>query len=222
MSTFVGVLNIRGKEQVYKYDRGISVTKEDINLMKMLQQEEEVPVYEMDNETDENEEAEGENKEKNTSKIRRVPEKEVERIFASKNFRRFVRKGSAELNDALEDTYTLIEDVLENENPEVAQDLRERISKSTVFRDETKLENHMCSDVQWCVTHAEWFLGVYNALKTEEHMGKVVIWNLDFKGKPAPAHILYSTKKSTEQFLIHKMKILFMEGYQVGKLLFGI
>lgn len=196
MSTFVGVFNLRGKQSAYKYDRGINVTKEDIKLMELIQEEEEAaPAFDYENEEEENEEEEQKLLEKNKHKIKKVPEKEVEKILKSQNFRRFVRKGSAELNEALEETYTLIEDVLENENPEVAQDLRERITKSTIFADTIHLENHICNDIQWCNYNAEWFLGVYNAKGAEEHTGKVVIWNLDFKGKPSPLHILLSTKK---------------------------
>lgn len=196
MSTFVGVLNIRGKQATYKYDRGIAVTKEDIKLMEMLQEEEEAPVYDYEAEEEgEEDEEQLEGDEKNVFKAKRVPEKEVEKIFKNPSFRRFVRRGSADLTDALDDTYTLIEDVLENENPEIAQDLRERITKGVGYVEEALLENHMCNDLQWCRTHAEWFLGIYNAMSHEEHIGKVVIWDIEAKGKPSPVHTLLSTKK---------------------------
>lgn len=217
MSTFVGVFNLRGKQLAYKYDRGVAVTKEDIKLMEILQEEEEVPVYDFENEIDENEDEEDFDPEKNKFKVKKVSEKETEKIFKSQNFRRFVRRGSMELNDALEETYTLIEDVLENENPEIAQDLRERITKSTIFRDDTVLENHMCSEIRWCQSHAEWFLGVYKALSHEEHLGKVVIWTLDFKGKPAPVHVLYSTKKVNRAVFDPKNENIIFGGLSSGQ-----
>jgi dynein intermediate chain len=191
-SNFVGVLNIPGRQKAYQYDQGVNVTKEDIRLMSMLQEEEEVPTFDYTPIIDEDEE--DEDKEKGPV-VKRVPEEEVEKIFGSNKFKKFIRRGSAELNDALEDTYTLIEDVLEYENPEVAQDLRERITEQHTYMEELQLEGHMCTNVQWCNTHAEWFLAVYQANSTEEHMGKVVIWTTENKGTKPPVIILKSTKK---------------------------
>lgn len=191
-SNFIGVLNIAGRQKAYQYDQGVNVTKEDIRLMSMLQEEEEVPTFDYNPIEDKDGEEEEESK---GPVIKTLPEEEVKKIMQTKQFRKFIRRGSVELDDALEDTITLIEDVLEYENPEVAQDLRERITEQYAFTDELQLNNHMCSNVQWCTTHAEWFLAVYQALSPEEHMGKIVIWTTENKGTKPPVHILKSNKK---------------------------
>jgi len=193
-SNFVGVLNIAGRQKAYQYDQGVNVTKEDIRLMSMLQEEEEVPTFDYTPIGDEEEDEDGEGKPKGPV-IKTLPQEEVKKIMASKQFRKFIRRGSVDLNESLEESITLIEDVLEYENPEVAQDLRERITEQYAFTDELQLKGHMCSNVQWCNTHAEWFLAVYQALNQEEHMGKIVIWTTENKGTKPPVHILKSTKK---------------------------
>ena len=193
VANFVNVLNLPGKQNTYKYDQNIGVTKEDIALLKILQQEEEVPTFDIKNDEDEESDDEEDDDPKKI-KVKRVPADEAKKLMESKPFRKFLRRGSAHLDKAFDDTYTLIEDVLQNENPEVAQDVRERITESRYdFACEAVQEDHMVAMVEWCRTNAEQFLVVYNAKTPEENMGKVVVWSLENKGTEIA--VLLSTVK---------------------------
>jgi hypothetical protein len=178
---------LTSKQPSYKYDRGVGVTKEELDLFHLLSKEQEDPMYPppldpMDEDNNSDDEYSEEEEDKKNSKVKYVSEEEKEKILESKSFRKFVRRKSIEMSNQLDETKALIQDMLENENPEVAQDLRERIVSSYKFEgkgveriseEEAKkgktveapliVDNELWSvmDVQWCRVKAEWFLAVY-------------------------------------------------------------
>lgn len=117
------------------------------------------------------------------SKVKYLPQDVQEKITESNNFKKFIRRKSVEMNSQLEETKVLIQDLLENENPEGAQDLRERLTPKYKFegygiqkakeeagKDGKPLEqiSYKSShdlwsvvDISWCRVKAEWFLAIY-------------------------------------------------------------
>ena len=113
MQTHVGILNLTSKKPSYKYDRGVGVTKEELDLFHFLSKEEEEPVYGQALDPMEGEEAvenefSDEEEDKRNPKVKYVSEEEKEKIFESKSFRKFVRRKSIEMGSQLDDTKALI------------------------------------------------------------------------------------------------------------------
>lgn len=188
LQTHVGILNLTSKQPSYKYDRGVEVTKEELDLFHLLSKEQEDPMYPppldpIDGDDEDEDEFSEEESDKRNPKVKYVSEEEKEKIFESKNFRKFVRRKSIEMSNQLDETKALIQDMLENENPEVAQDLRERLVASYKFEGygiekvdtegekegqvvtdtQTLIDDKLWSvmEIQWCRSKAEWFLAVY-------------------------------------------------------------
>lgn len=188
LQTHIGIFNLTSKKPSYKYDRGVGVTKAELDLFHLLSKEQEDPLYpppldDLENPDEKEDEFKDNEEEKKNPKVKYVSEEKKEAILESKSFRKFVRRKSIEMNSQLDETKALIQDMLENENPEVAQDMRERILSSYKFNgfgveridqdaakdgkvaqdvpvaDKDELWSVM--DVQWCRLKAEWFLAVY-------------------------------------------------------------
>lgn len=190
LQTHIGILNLTSKQPDYKYDRGVGVTKKELDLFHLLSKEQEDLAYppQLDHVNDNDQEAEKvvEEEGDKLSKVKYLPEELQEKILTSNSFVRFVRRKSVEMSSQLEETKALIQDMLENENPEVAQDLRERISLSYKFEgygvqkpkeeegkilaEDIPLISHdelwSVVDIQWCRMKAEWFLAVYRRVKS--------------------------------------------------------
>jgi len=192
---YVGVFNIAPKQKAYRYEQAVNVSKEDIALVRMLQEEEEaVAALDFGSEsTESDEELEGVQEIKKDPEVKRVSEQEVKKILESNRFKRFIRKGSQELESELEDTINLVGDLLENENPDIAPDMREKLSFKQTIKYEVLLSGHSCVGVKWCRSNASHFLAIYNAIKPEEFIGKIVVWNIENLREPKT--VLYSMRK---------------------------
>ena len=200
MVNYVNVLNVTGKQKAYLYDQKIGVTREAIKQIdEILQREEEVVAFDLevvDNEKEDLEEVEqededldGENKEK-VFQPTHVPREEAKKILEGKNFRKFIRRSSVDFSEALEETFELIEDLLENENPYEDRDVGTRIIRTKKgFELEEFLENHMCATLEWSPHQPDTFLAVYNLIDTSSKLkplanGKVIIWSMNYKNEP--------------------------------------
>ena len=125
------------------------------------------------------------------SKVKYMSEELQEKVTGSNNFKKFIRRKSVEMNSELEETKVLIQDLLENENPEGAQDLRERLAPKYKFegygiqkeKEEAGKEGKVQEtisyksshdlwsvvDISWCRVKAEWFLAVYRKSQGTEN-----------------------------------------------------
>lgn len=192
ISNFVGVFNMPAKQKAYMYDRSVEVTKEQIQLLLELQEEEKVPLYNVkEEEKDEDEYLEEKKKEKKTNQL---PEEEVEKIYNKPNFKRFVRKGSQVIEQELSDTESLYDDILE-QNDVGAEGEKTMVNFIFNFTSEA-VKGYSATNLVWCRTNADLLLATYNTNDiTEKYPSKILVWSL--KNKLKPIYIMHSEKKIT-------------------------
>lgn len=201
LGTFIGVYNYFPQVKNYKYDQAAAVTEDDLELMNEMKEEEELPVFEYKSESDEEVEEEevigGEDK-----GPKRLDEEEVRNLYKDPKFCNFMRKGSEELEDALNTSYTLVEDILELENPNLNEDMRERVSNALTLKSEDipKDEHFSTIGTDWCRTRAEHLLGVYSSADQNVlEPGKLIVWDIT-QANHAVNTISYSKRITKAQF----------------------
>lgn len=184
VQNYVGTLRIMPKQKSYMYNQGVNVTRKEIDQTLALQEEEEAPVYDAISMGSDSEDADGDHDRKE-SKVKRLRDEDAEKVMGSTSFRRFIRRGSAELDDALNNSFTLLEDILENENPDIAPDLREKMALAHTFEFDPTLQNFACLGLGWCKSNANLILGIYNTHSiSEEFKGRILIWDLESPREP--------------------------------------
>lgn len=192
VSNFVGVFNMPAKQKKYMYDRQVEVTKEQIQLLLELQEEEKLPVYTKDEDRDGEDDQYLEKKKE--KKAHQLPEEEVERIFNKPNFKRFIRKGSGVIDHELSDTESLYDDLIERNDVGVDGE-KTMINFSFNFTDES-VKGYSVTGLVWCKTNADLLLAVYNTNDiTEKYPSKMLVWSM--KNKLKPTHSMHSEKKIT-------------------------
>jgi hypothetical protein len=106
LQTHVGTLNISSKQAYYKYDRGVSVTKQELDLFHLLSLEQEDQMYppplDVKNEQEDEDEDETEKTDDAQNqlklKVKYLSEDQQEKITESNNFKKFMRRKSVEMN----------------------------------------------------------------------------------------------------------------------------
>lgn len=184
-SNFVGVFNLPAKQKAYMYDRCIEVTKEQIELLKELQQEEEkLPQYNFKEDENLDDDDEFDDGKKKNSKTRCLPDEEVERIFNKPSFRKFIRKGSDIIDSELsDDDNSMYEDLIANNEVGVGGE-KAMLSMSFNFFDEA-VKGYKVTNVVWCKTNADWLLVTYSTSDiTEKYPSKILVWSMKSKSKP--------------------------------------
>lgn len=208
LCNYIGTLTIAPKMKSYMYNQGVNVTQEEIDSTQRLAQEEEVPVFDAISDGGDEYDIEHQEEEKNGFQNLFLEKEEADRIIKSDSFCKFIRKGSMELDEAFNSSFTLLDDVLENENPEVAPDLREKLSFLHTIKDNNELENYQCVGISWSRSSANLLLAIYNCQDLVDYQGKIAIWNID--NMREPLHILQSMKRiNRAQFDISNEKIVY-------------
>ena len=208
LCNYVGTFTIAPKSKSYMYDQGVNVTREEIDSTLRLAQEEEAPIFDAFSDNSDEYDNINTEEEKNGFQDLFLKKEEAEKIMKSDTFQKFIRKGSIELDEAFNSSFTLLDDVLENENPEIAPDLREKLSFLHTIKDDSQLENYQCVGVSWCRSSANLILAIYNCPDQVEYQGKIAIWNID--NLREPVHILQSMKRiNRAQFDISDEKIVY-------------
>lgn len=193
VSNFVGVFNMPAKQKTYMYDRCIEVTKEQIQLMSELQEEEKLPEYRFKEDDKDKDDPYNDNKKK-AKKIHRMDDEEVEKVFNKPHFKRFIRKGSGLIDSELSDNESLYDDLLERNDVGVEGE-KTMLNFSFNFMDES-VKGYSVVGMIWCKTNADLLLAVYNTGDiTEKFPSKILIWSM--KNKLKPQTILTSETKLT-------------------------
>lgn len=192
VSNFVGVFNLPAKQKAYMYDRAVEVTKEQIELLRELQEEEKPAYNPKDEEKEQDEDMYAEKKKEKKANI--LPEEEVEKILTKDRFKRFVRKGSGIIEQELSDTESLYDDLIQRNDVGVDGE-KTMVNFSFNFMDES-VKGFAVTNLVWCKTNADLVLVTYNTNDiTEKFPSKLLVWSM--KTKLKPLHIMLSEKKIT-------------------------
>ena len=169
------------------------MTKEQIALLRELQEEEKMPAYNgKDEERDRDDDMYAEKKKERTAYI--LPDEEAERIIAKPQFKRFVRKGSQILDQELSDTESLYDDRIQSNDVGVDGE-KTMVNFGFNFMDEC-VKGYAVTNLVWCKTNADLVLATYNTNDiTEKYPSKLLVWSM--KNKLKPLHVMHSEKKLT-------------------------
>lgn len=187
VSNFVGVINIPAKQKAYMYDRSIEVTKEQIELMKELQEEEKMPLYNLRDEDKDYEDGEDNRKKEKTAKV--LPEEEVNKIFNKNHFKKFIRKSSEILDSELSDNDSLYEDMIARNDAGVGSEKDMVTSLFNMSDDSTK--DYSITNMLFSRTNADQLLAIYSTRdEKQKYKSKILVWSL--KNKLKPIHEMHS------------------------------
>lgn len=222
VSERVGFLSIRPKEKAYMFDKSVEVTKEQIDLLKELQEEEKMPVYNLkEEEKDKNlEDEEGESKKKEKL-VKVLPEEEVGKIFKKNHFIRFIRKSSETFDSELsEDEGSLYEDMI-SRNDVGVQGEKDMMSLLFSLRDES-VKDYIPTNLQFSRTNADLLLVVYSTNDlSKKHKSKILIWSM--KNKLKPLYVMHSEMKVTRAcFKTTNESLVFAATYSGNILQFSV
>lgn len=213
-SNFVGVFNMPAKQKTYMYDRAIEVTKEQIQLLKELQEEEKLPMYNY--KEDEKYQEDQYNPKKKEKKIHQIPDEEVEKIFSKPQFKRFIRKGSDILEQELSDTESLYEDMIERNDVGVEGD-KAMLNFSFNFLDES-IKSFSVTNIVWSKTNADLMLATYATSDiTEKNPSKILVWSM--KNKLKALHVINCEKKITRAIFHPKNENMIFAATYTGNII---
>lgn len=190
------MVKVMGKGKPLMYDQCVSVTKEQLRYNAELEAQEKMPVYDYGRndafagdlpEVDKEQVAEmtGEN-----LTVNYLSKEEVQKIFNNERFKKFIENSDVQLDMAFEKKVPLIEDILEHECPDLAEDIRQKLSDPDVLSDATvssttnggfpvNTKGYMVSQISF--TDEKVLVAAYALIdnKSENPKGQVIVWNLE-------------------------------------------
>ena len=187
----VGTQRIMGKKKPIMYDQTTDVTKEKLKYQAMLDAEEKnnyIDLPTLDYEGPENEENEEKKKgkKKEEFKANYLNEKELNKIFDNPKFQKFLENTEDTLTGIMEDKIPLVEDIMDHESPDMAEDLRQKLSEPIVISDSTSKTNGILNTKDYLVSEIQSIpQGIVAAYALREpvegntNAGQVVVWNTD-------------------------------------------
>lgn len=216
----LNIVKILSREKPICYDQKVEVTVEKLRQWAEMEAQEKAPAY--DYEADQIQEEEKEinaevKKLEEELKVHYLTNEEVMKVMDNNKFKKFMKESYMKFEDVIQDKIPLIEDIMEYECPDLAEDLREKLGEPTILNDESK--GAMINTKQYIVSELLYTnAGIVAAYAIREEIntigealpkGQVIVWN------PENSEIIY------HGIAAHKVNRIYCPEETEGKIIWG-
>ena len=183
------IVKILNREKPICYDQKVEVTVEKQRQWAEMEAQEKAPVDHFG--TDQNQDAEEKDidaevkKLEEELKVNYLSNEEVVKLMDNNKFKRFMKESYNKFEDVISDKTPLIEDIMEHECENLAEDLREKLGEPTTLSDGSKgaqidTKQYIVSEILYTdigIVAAYSIREETNTIGEALSKGQVIVWN---------------------------------------------